>query len=83
MILTIVGIAIIIVGIYSIIKEKRAFQSNYNKSKIIIINGVTLVLFGIYYALYQYLKYPNWTMVAVPIVLIFINICLRKAIKLK
>lgn len=83
MILTILGVFFIIIGIYSIIKEKRVFIKNNTKYKIIVINGITLVLFGIYYALYQYLKYSNWTMIIVPIILVFINIYLKKVINLK
>ena len=75
MILTILGIFLIIIGIYGIVK------GNYNTLKklpvINIINGITLVLFGVYCALYQYLKYSNWTMIIVPIILIFTNIILK------
>ena len=54
----------------------------FKKSPIInIINGVMLVLFGIYYALNQYMKYPKWTMIIIPIILIFINIILKKYLK--
>lgn len=85
--LIVFSILVIIYGGYSIITGRIPYaRKHYDFKKSVLFartSGGALVILGIYYFIFGFIRLPGWTVIVVPLVLFSISFILQKILDIR